>query len=569
MATQGSTKASLSEKRDDSPAAHSSPSSDTELPASKGTDDKVVEKTKYSWRFWAIFLSLSVTSLLAAVESTVTSTALPIISADLNAGELYIWFVNAYFLTSTAFLPLFGQIADVFGRRWLTISIVAIFVLGSGISGGAQNTGMLIAGRAVQGIGGGGINLMIDLIVCDLVPLRERGNFMAIIFAIFAVGTSLGPFIGGAIVQHASWRWVFWINLPIGGVALALLFAFLHVKNNSTQTLAKKIGRIDFIGNGILITAVTSILIALTYGGTRFSWSSWRVVLPLVLGFLGIIGFAFFESSNFVVEPTMPPHLFKNRTAATAYFLTFIHALFSFWVIYFLPVYFQGVLQTSPSRSGVLLLPTVVTIVPGGLVAGVILSKFGRYKPLHIIGFALMTLGIGLFIKLDAKSHLAVYVVLQIIAGIGSGLVLTTLLAAIQAALTDKDTALSTGAWAFVRSFGTIWGVAIPAAIFNSRSDSLSHRVVDTTARNLVSQGQAYSHASRDFLNGLDAVTKGEVISVFSDSLRLVWIVAVVFVGFAFFTVFLEREIKLRVENDTEFGIKDQPEKPSEHHISV
>lgn len=156
----------------------------------------------------------------------------------------------------------------------MTISIVATFVLGSGISGGATSTGMLIAGRAVQGIGGGGINLMIELIVCDLVPLRERGNFMGIIFAIFAVGTSVGPFVGGAIVQHASWRWVFYINLPIGGVSLALMVAFLHVNHQKTLTVKEKLSRIDFLGNAILIGSITSILIALAYGGTKFSWSS-------------------------------------------------------------------------------------------------------------------------------------------------------------------------------------------------------------------------------------------------------------------------------------------------------
>ena len=420
---------------------------------------------------------------------------------------------------------------------------------------------MLIAGRAVQGIGGGGINLMIDLITCDLVPLRERGNFMAIIFAIFAVGTSLGPFVGGVLVQHTSWRWVFYINFPIGGVALALLVGFLHVKHDTTITFKQKIKKIDFTSNLLLVTSVTSVLIALTYGGTRFSWSSWRVILPLVLGLAGIIGFGFFEASKFVKEPTLPPHLLRNRTTATALFLTFIHALFSFWIIYLLPVYFQGVLLKSTTRSGVLLLPTVITIVPGGLVSGTILSKFGRYKPIHIAGFSLMTLGIGLFILLNQYSGVAVYVVVQIIAGIGSGLVLTTLLPAVQAPLSEKDTGLSTGAWAFVRSFGTIWGVAIPAAIFNSRSDALSSRVSDLAARKAVSHGQAYSHASREFLNGLDAETKDQIVGVFSDSLRLVWIVAVAFAAVALLAVFIEKEIELRQDLETEFGMKDEKPK--------
>jgi len=166
--------------------------------------------TKKGWRFWAIFPALMLVSLLVAVESTVTSTALSSIVHDLDAGHLYIWFVNAYFLTSAAFLPLFGQLSDIFGRRWVFISVVAIFTLGSGISGGATNATMLIAGRAVQGIGGGGINLLIELIVSDLVPLRERGNYMSLLFAFFALGTAVGPFFGGILVERSSWRWVFW-----------------------------------------------------------------------------------------------------------------------------------------------------------------------------------------------------------------------------------------------------------------------------------------------------------------------------------------------------------------------
>lgn len=347
------------------------------------------------------------------------------------------------------------------------------------------------------------------------------------------------------------------MNLPIGGVSLALLIAFLHVNHKSTLTLKEKLSRIDFLGNAILIGSITSILIALTYGGTKFSWSSWNIIVPLVVGFIGLGAFGLYETSKFAVEPTTPPHLFKSRTTVTAFFLTFMHAMLSFWIIYFLPVYFQGVLQVSPSRSGVLLLPTVVTLVPGALLSGVILTKFGRYKPLHIMGFALMTIGIGLFILLNTNSNLGIYIVLQIIAGIGNGLVLSTLLTAVQAPLTDKDTALSAGTWAFIRSFGTIWGVSIPAAIFNSRASSLSHGVVNEVARKALAGGEAYSHATRDFLSTLDPTTHGQVISVFSGSLRWVWIVATVLSGVSFFSVFVEEEIELRKEIDTEFGLKD------------
>ncbi|KAK6957354.1 hypothetical protein Daesc_000138 [Daldinia eschscholtzii] len=508
------------------------------------------------WRFWAIFLALSITSLLAAVESTVTSTAMPVIARALDAGELYVWFVNAYTLASTALLPLYGQIADIFGRRWLTIATVAIFTLGSGISGGATSAGMLIAGRAVQGAGGGGIILMIEMIVCDLVPLRDRGSFMGVIFAVFAIGTSLGPFIGGAIAANTTWRWVFWINLPIAAVALFLLVAFLHVNYDREPSITDRLRRIDFTGNAILIASVTSILIALAYGGTLYPWSSWRVILPLVLGFCGLGLFIAFESSRWCSDPMTPLHLFQNRTSAAAFYLTFIHSLYSFWVLYFLPVYFQGVQLQDPTRSGALLLPTVVTIVPGGLISGIVLTKFGRYRPLHFVAYALMTLGTGLFILLGPSSSLPLYICIQFIGGLGSGFALSTLLPATQAALSENDTASSSATWAFIRSFGVVWGVSVPAAIFNSRCDELSVNIDDLTVRSQIANGQAYSHVTSEWVLSLSGDTREQVIAVFNDSLKLIWIVATAIAGVSFFLVFVEKEIKLRDSLETEYGIK-------------
>lgn len=283
------------------------------------------------WRFWVVLVALGITSLSAAVESTVTSTALPRIAGALDAGELYVWFVNAYTLTSTAFLPLFGQIADIFGRRWLTIAIVAVFALGSGISGGATSATMLIAGRAVQGVGGGGIILMIEMIVCDLVSLRDRGRFTAVIMGLFGIVSSLGPFIGGAIAQGTTWRWVFYINLPICGLSLILLTTFLHVNYDRSPTVAQRLRRIDYAGNIILIASVAAILISLTYGGTRYAWSSWRVLLPLILGFVGLGVFMLYESSRWCTEPMTPPHLFSESDLNDR-ILSHIYTLFAIFL---------------------------------------------------------------------------------------------------------------------------------------------------------------------------------------------------------------------------------------------
>ena len=255
--------------------------------------------------------------------------------------------------------------------------------------------GMLIAGRSIQGIGGGGINMLIELIVCDMVPLRERGNFIGLLFGFITIGAALGPFVGGIIVQTTTWRWVFYLNLPIGGAALIALFLFLHVGYKKETTVMQRLKRVDWLGNAVFVTAVTAILLALTWGGTIYAWSSFRIVLPLVLGFVGLAIFLLFESSKFCREPTMPPQLYKNRTSVTAFGLTFIHAMLTYWVLYFLPVYFQSVLLSTPARSGVQLLPTILGIIPFAIVSGLLLTKFGRYRPLHHIGFALITLALA------------------------------------------------------------------------------------------------------------------------------------------------------------------------------
>ncbi|KAI0905703.1 major facilitator superfamily domain-containing protein [Ustulina deusta] len=307
--------------------------------------------------------------------------------------------------------------------------------------------------------------------------------------------------------------------------------------------------------------SVTAILIALSYGGTRYVWSDWRVLLPLILGFVGVGAFVLYESSPWCVEPVTPLRLFQNRTSAVSFYLTFIHSLLSFWVLYFLPVYFQAVQLENPNRSGVLLLPTAIVIIPGSIVGGAVLSRFGKYRIVHFAGVTLMAIGTGTFILFDQNTRLATYASLQIVVGLGSGLLLAVLLPAVQAALTEKDTALSTATWSFIRTFGTIWGVSVPAAVFNNRSNDLSRRIDDPSVRALIAHGQAYSHATNDFLRSLTDHTRDQVVSVFSDSLKLVWIVATAVAGASFLTIFLEKDITLRKNLDAEYGLDNTRER--------
>ncbi|KAF7118424.1 hypothetical protein CNMCM5793_007941 [Aspergillus hiratsukae] len=520
----------------------------------------------HDMRFWLVFLALCVTSLLAALEGTVTSTALPTIVADLHIGDNYPWVSNAYFLTTACFQPIYGQVANVFGRRYPMIFSVVLFILGSGLCGGASSEAMLIAGRAVQGIGGGGINMLIDLIICDLVPLNQRGSYIGLLFVVFAVGTSLGPFIGGAIVSNTTWRWVFYLNLPIGGVGLLLLILFLQVNYDRETSISTKLKRLDYLGNMLLIGAIVAILIALSWGGTRYPWTSGHVLAPLIIGLLGIPAFVLFQASPLVKDPTTPLHLFANRTSSIAFFQTFMHGFLSFWILYMLPVYFQAVLQSSPERSGVQLLPTVVSMIPVAGVSGVILSKTGNYKMLHIVGFALLTVGLGTFTVLGPDSSTAAWTLTQMVAAFGAGIVMPVLLPAVQAGLEEKDTATSTALWAFVRSFGIIWGLSVPAAIFNNQFDKYSSSISDPAVRNMLTGGNAYSYASSTMINALDPIVRKETIEVYSRSLRVVWQVSIAFSGLSFLLCFLEKSIKLRTQLDTEYGLKGTEQDRAEKH---
>jgi hypothetical protein len=346
--------------------------------------------------------------------------------------------------------------------------------------------------------------------------------------------------------------------LPVGGISLGFLIPFLQVHYTKESTFTEKMKRIDWTGNLILIPSLVSILLALTDAGTKAPWSSFRIIVPLVLGFTGLIFFQLYEYSPFCIEPIVPTRLFSNRTSLTAYMLTFIHIVTSIWVIYFLPVYFQSVLGSTPSRSGVQILPTFMILLPFAIASGLVVTKLGRYRPMHHLGFAAMIIGFGVFTLLNSSSTTAEWVIYQGIVASGSGIIIAPLLPAIQASLSEADAAASTALFAFTRSFGAIWGVAIPVAVFNNQFDKRLYRISDPAVRVLLENGQAYEHASRAFIYSFSEVIREEIVGVYTDALKSVWIVGAAIAGLGFLLVFLEKEIKLRTELKTEYGMKEK-----------
>jgi EmrB/QacA subfamily drug resistance transporter len=518
----------------------------------------VTGEPKKDWRFTLIFFALCVTVMLVALDTSIISTALPNIASDLSSDELYVWVINTYLLASTAVQPLFGQTANIFGRRSLTLLSVLLFMLGSGIAAGASNVAMMLAGRTIQGVGGGGISTMSEIVICDLVSLRERGKYAGLIGSVWAIGAVIGPILGGVFTESVSWKWIFWLNIPLSGAALALLVPFLKLRYRKEGSIWQRLARVDFAGNALLILSVVAILIALTWAGVRYPWSSWRSIVPLVLGGLGLLAFLFYESTAWCKEPTMPMQLFSNRTSVSVFLMSFFHGLMLYWACYFLPIYFQAVLGASPRRSGVMLLPIATSTAPFGIAAGVLITVTGKYRIFHYLGFVLMTIGCGLFTLLDEHSGDGYWIGFQLIFGAGAGIVFTSTLPAILASLPASEVATATATWTFMRSFGSIWGTAIPSAIFNVRMNGMVYRVPESF-RSFLVDGKAYEHASSPLLQALPSGQKEVVIGIYAAALRTVWQASIAFAAIGIPLALFVKSLKLTSELDTEFGMEQKP----------
>ena len=515
--------------------------------------------SKRGWNFWLIFAVMCTVSFTAALDTTIITTALPQISESIGGQQdQYVWIANSFIFSATVCQPLYGQISNIFGRRGPYITAVTLFLLGAGVCGGSSSVGMLIGGRSVQGIGSAGMFVVSDLIVCDLVPLRHRAQYMGVILSTAAFGTVLGPIVGGALAT-TSWRWCFWINLPIGVPCLVLMWLFLRLRHTGGPVW-QSLARVDYIGSLIFIPSILVLLLGLVLGGAVYPWSSWRTILPLVLGTIGWI--AFHVHQMFCREPSVPPHLFQNRTSLTAFCLTFLAGMLFNWVSYFMPFYFQSLRNATPVLSGVYLLPFFVFLIPSAAVAGALVSKYGQYKFLHVVGFASAAVGMGLASSLDAGSNDAAWVFAQIFLSIGLGTVMTTALPAALAGLREADAATATATFSFLRSYGLVWGITLPSIIFDNQFDAYDSIISKAEVRASLSHGAAYG-VSGD-LQGLQGHLRDEVLQTYAVAIKYVWYTGLAFSLLGFLATFAEKRIELRKELHTEFGISEKKQKDEE-----
>ncbi|OLL24469.1 hypothetical protein NEOLI_003883 [Neolecta irregularis DAH-3] len=416
--------------------------------------------------FWMVMGTLVVSTFMAALDATDLSVALPTIAVDLHGTTtMAFWAGIAFLLSSCVFSPLFGAFSEIFGRRLLVLTAITLFTGGAMICGLARNMAVLVLGRTAQGIGSGGIISLTEIIICDLVPLRERGLYFGIQGMIWAVATVIGPIIGGLFAKH-DWRWIFWINLPISLLSFPLIIRYLNL-NLELVPLSVKFRRIDWLGICIFVPCISTFLTALTWGGTMYPWSSYQTYLPLILSTAGLLLFLFVES-QYATEPIIPVKVFLTQTGSVSYLGVFLHGVIVWGVLYYLPVYFEGVWEMTPVGSGIALLPSTFTTAPAAAAVGILVQKIGKYRWSIWIGWTVSLIGALTLVFLNTQLILWRRIIPLMILGIGTGFNFAGPPFAIQCSVSNEDTPLALSTFAFIRTFGQVFGVAVGSSIFQN-----------------------------------------------------------------------------------------------------
>jgi len=407
-----------------------------------------------------IFIGLMLGMLVAAVSQTIVSPAMPVIVAELGGIEHYSWIATSALLASAVIVPVVGKLSDIYGRRGFYIAGLVIFMLGSILAGAAQGFWWLVAARAVQGLGMGTIMPLAQAIIGDIISPRERGKYMGYLGGVFGIASIAGPLVGGWITDNFSWRWLFYINLPIGVAALAFIVAYLHLPHTTRKH------SLDYAGFVTLAIGLSSVLLATSWGGTQYPWGSWQIISLYVVGALSLTLFAINE--NYAKEPVIPLRLFGNSIFTLSNVANLAVAMCMFGAIFFIPIYAQGVIGVSVTNSGLVLIPLTVSMILVSVLVGRLITYTGRYKGFVLAGILIMGLGYYMLTRLEYGSTQTELTLAMIVVGLGLGAVLQTYTLIVQNATSRSDLGVATATTQLSRSIGATLGTAIFGTIMTS-----------------------------------------------------------------------------------------------------
>lgn len=491
-----------------------------------------------------VFSGLMLGMLLAALDQTIVATALPTIVGDLGGLNHLSWVVTAYLLTSTAATPLFGKISDLYGRRRMFQAAIITFLVASVLAGTASNLGQLIAFRGLQGIGGGGLIAMTQVIIGDIVSPRERGRYMGYIGSVFAFASVVGPLVGGYFVDNLSWRWIFYINIPVGIVALLVTNSVLNLP------FRKVPHTIDYLGAVIMVGAVTCLVLVTAWGGTEYPWASAQIIGLSVLGVLLVALFVAQEKR--AAEPIMPLRLFGNPVFRVSSGAGFLVGFAMFGSIIFLPLFLQIVTGVTATSSGLLLLPMMGGLVISSIVSGRIISRIGRYKLFPVLGTAVMTTAIYLLSTMGTDTTRLTSGLYMALLGVGLGLVMQVLVLAVQNAVERRDLGIATSAASLFRSLGGAFGTAAFGAILAGQLSLQLPRLVPGA------NGIPSLQAKPSAILALPPAVHDGVVEAFARSLHVVFLYTIPLAALAFVITLFLPEIRLR--ETAHVGTKDTSE---------
>ncbi|HEX5493080.1 MAG TPA: MDR family MFS transporter, partial [Mycobacteriales bacterium] len=483
--------------------------------------------------------------LLAALDQSIVGTALPRVVSDLGGLDKLSWVVTAYLLTSTAATPLWGKISDLYGRRLIFQTAIGIFIIGSILCGAAQNMTELITFRAFQGIGGGGLMSIAFAIIGDVIPPRERGRYQGYFGAVFGLSSVAGPLLGGWLTDGPGWRWIFYVNVPVGIAALVITSMALKMPP------VRREHRIDYAGAAVIVGAVSSLLLYLNWAGNSYGWTAPGPLALVVATLVLSVVFVFVELR--AVEPIIPMTLFANPVFRIGNLYGFLAGMAMFGGIIFLPLYMQAVLGYSPTKSGLSLIPAVIGIFATSISSGQLITRTGRYKIFPILGAAILIVALLAMSSLSSDTGFWTLAVFEFAFGAGLGLTMQTIVTAVQNSVEFRDMGVATSSTTFFRQMGASIGVAVFGAVLSSQ---LASHIADQVARapgGLAAAGGGKISVDANNVQAIQRLTeplKSLVLKAFAVSLDHVFLVGVPFVAVALIIALFLKEIPLRSRND-------------------